>query len=218
MAMVSDRIQITEGHEEIFDVKIDLSSSWCKNTVLSVTIAWMDKPGFPYCTDTCLVNDVDLFITKKDDNGNKKYYPNGGMHKDYKNTVERIRINNVQHGDFFHVHVFGANFEDSQTVQNVSLVCTGCFDFDNDPHNHHKNKNKAKKKQKNKKKSKGTRDKKDKKRSNKKKNRKSCLKQCETVYPGKKAGCRQKCRDKNAAKRKKKSKNAKPSRSREKKD
>merc|ERR1711862_225178 len=88
----------------------------------------------------CLVNDVDLFITKKDDHGNKKYYPHGGMHKDYKNTVERIRIHNVQHGDFFHVHVFGANFEDSQTVQNVSLVGTGCFDFDddnNDHHNHH---------------------------------------------------------------------------------
>merc|ERR1711862_277403 len=77
-------------------------------------------------------NDVDLFVTKKDDPSNTRYYPNGGIQKDYKNNVERIRINHVQHGDFFHVHVIGANFEDSQTIQNVSFVGTGCFNFDYD--------------------------------------------------------------------------------------
>merc|ERR1712157_277277 len=37
----------------------------------------------------------------------------------------------------------------------------------------------------------------------------SCFKQCDTMYPKKRAGCRQKCYDKNAAKRWKKSKSNK---------
>ena len=122
MLVVEDRIPISEGEEELFDLTIDLSS-WCTKNVLSVTIVWMDKPGYPYCIDTCLMNDIDLYITKN----NVKYYPNGNMKKDNKNTVERIRIDNVNHGDKFRVHVVGANFEDSSSVQNVALVRTGCF-------------------------------------------------------------------------------------------
>merc|ERR1711862_503954 len=39
----------------------------------------------------------------------------------------------------------------------------------------------------------------------------SCFKQCDTMYPKKRAGCRQKCYDKNAAKKEKEESNLKSS-------
>ena len=37
VAMLADRIPIKEGQEEVYDVTIDFSSSWCTTQTLSVT-------------------------------------------------------------------------------------------------------------------------------------------------------------------------------------
>ena len=123
-AIVHDRQGIREGETKCITVSID-HSGWCKSKTLSVTITWMDKPAMPGCTGKCLINDLDLYVTKNHDEHNK-FYPNGRAGRDDHNTVERVRIEGVEHDDVFSIYVRGTVFDDFDETQNYAMAVTGC--------------------------------------------------------------------------------------------
>ena len=71
---------------------VDIVSDGC-NSDLRVTLAWYDAPGSVGCT-TCLMNDLDVYIEQV--NGGETFYPNGNSRRDWKNTVERIRVSQLK--------------------------------------------------------------------------------------------------------------------------
>merc|ERR1740139_1491506 len=73
-AIVHDRQSIKEGEAKCISVSID-HSSWCQSKTFSVTLVWMDKASMPGCTGKCLINDLDLYVTKNHDE-NYIFYPN----------------------------------------------------------------------------------------------------------------------------------------------
>ena len=123
-AIVHDRQGVKEGEIKCITVSID-HSGWCKSKTFSVTLAWMDKASMPGCIGKCLINDLDLSVTKNHDDHNK-FYPNGRVVRDNQNTVERVRIEGVEHDDVFSVYVRGTVFDDFDETQHYALTITGC--------------------------------------------------------------------------------------------
>ena len=94
-------------------------SAGCDTTTFTVTLVWNDIPGTVGCAH-CLINDLDLYVIKND----ITYYPNGNDSKDFINNSERIRLQDIHHGDRIFINV------DAYTVisdQSYALVATGCF-------------------------------------------------------------------------------------------
>jgi subtilisin family serine protease len=119
-AQVVDREAISNGQEHVYAVIIDKTDG-C-SAPLSATLVWTDPAGAPGCA-ICLLNNLDLYIT--DIGQSKTYYPNGRSDPDTVNNAERVRINDVWHGDSYIVHVTGTNLESSS--QDYSLIITGCL-------------------------------------------------------------------------------------------
>ena len=129
-AIVHDRQGIKEGETKCITVSID-HSGWCESKTFSVTLAWMDKASMPGCTGKCLINDLDLYVTKNHDEHNK-FYPNGRSVPDNQNTAERVRIEGVEHDDVYSIYVRGTIFDDYDETQHYALAITGCVHENND--------------------------------------------------------------------------------------
>lgn len=112
--------RISNGDEITYSVKINDSSS-CSGP-LSATLVWTDPAGAPFCNMGCVLNDLDLFLTRKGSDG--IMFPNNLNEADSTNNAERIRIENPLPGDIYTVHVKGTEL---LTSQEYSLVVTGCF-------------------------------------------------------------------------------------------
>lgn len=121
-AHVWDRQTIDDGETMTFTATIDRSNG-CDFEAFSTTLVWFEPASANYC-NKCLLNDLDLYVTKNGDE--LKYYPNGKSTKDNVNTVERVAIGSgVNDGDVFTIHVEAANL--STKSQRFALVATGCF-------------------------------------------------------------------------------------------
>lgn len=119
---VWDREVIAYGEEKTYEVKIDKANG-CSSEVFFTTLVWME-PGSPAYCNRCMLNDLDLFVTKN--GGDLKYYPNGRSTKDDVNTVERVSFEDgVSDGDNFTIHVVAENLITQD--QQFALVATGCF-------------------------------------------------------------------------------------------
>lgn len=117
-----DRQELAYNGQMPHTVTIDKSNG-CTWDQLSVTLVWVEPGSASGCV-RCLVNDLDLVVTKNGDE-TKKFYPNGLSSKDSMNTAERVVIDGVQDGDSFTLTVEPGNM-DTRT-QNFALVATGCF-------------------------------------------------------------------------------------------
>jgi hypothetical protein len=87
--VVHDRQGIKEGETKYISISIDYSG-WCKSKTFSVTLVWIDKASMPGCVGKCLINDLDLYVTKNYDNHNKLYL-NG-----YTCLLNLYKRNNIQ--------------------------------------------------------------------------------------------------------------------------
>lgn len=117
-----DREIIVDGQDHKYEITIDMSGG-CTNPTFTATLVWTDAPSLSGCAD-CLINDIDLFVIKNNDES-ITYYPNGLSTKDYKNNAERVRIDDVKDNDTFTIYVKGDNI--LSDVQQYALVATGCF-------------------------------------------------------------------------------------------
>ena len=110
---------ISSGEENTYEVR------WSQNKdceeVFGATLTWTDPPASPMCTEACVLNDLDLFVTTE---SGEMFYPNGLGTVDSVNNAERIRIDNPLGGSRYTVHVVGRQLVD---IQQYSLVITGCL-------------------------------------------------------------------------------------------
>ena len=120
-AKVFDRQSINDGQSNAAEVSVALNGS-CNLSELSVTLVWTDPAGATGCKN-CLLNDLDLSVTNT--NSGMVYFPNGLNKADTKNNVERVRVNNVVHGDTFKITVTASNL--SQSATNYALAISGCL-------------------------------------------------------------------------------------------
>ena len=118
-----DREVIDDGDTLTYQVTIDRSSG-CVFESLSATLVWFERGASMGCT-RCLINDLDLTITRDGDVNRTIYYPNGLDRPDNLNTVERVVVNNVFDGETFSLRVRATNLDEAS--QKFSLVATGCF-------------------------------------------------------------------------------------------
>ena len=131
-AIVHNRQGIKEEDTKCITVSID-HSGWCKSKTFSVTIAWIDKASMPSCRGKCLINDLDLCITKNHDD-HYKFYPNGRSERDDYNTVERVRIEGVEYDDVFSIYVRGTTFDNFDEMQHYTMAITSCVYEHDDYH------------------------------------------------------------------------------------
>lgn len=117
-----DRQTIDDGELKTFIATIDRSNG-CDFEAFTTTLVWFEPASATYC-NKCLLNDLDLYVTKNGDD--LKYHPNGKSTKDSVNTVERVTLGSgVEDGDVFTIHVEATNL--STKSQKFALVSTGCF-------------------------------------------------------------------------------------------
>merc|ERR1712079_274453 len=103
-----------------------IDMSLCQTNIFTMTLVYNDIPLFlPGCHTNCLINDIDIFVIKNNDQS-INFFPNGLDTEDEKNNIERIRIYNVQHDDIYTVFIKGDNIMNDFGVM-FSLVATGCF-------------------------------------------------------------------------------------------
>jgi hypothetical protein len=114
--------RIDNGDVDKYEVSVGMSG--CSDP-LSATLVWTDPPGSPSCNAGCVLNDLDLFVTKAGRNG--RFFPNGLGSADTVNNVERVRIDDPEDGVTYTVHVRGSQLLESQ---DYSLVISGCFFLD----------------------------------------------------------------------------------------
>jgi len=122
-AEIWDRQTIKDGEKKTYSVTVD-ESNGCSYEKFSTTLVWFEGSSPTHCSK-CLLNDLDLHVTK---NGNEdlKYYPNGRSFKDSVNTVERVVFSTgVADGDVYTIHISADNL--STATQDFALVATGCF-------------------------------------------------------------------------------------------
>jgi hypothetical protein len=112
--------RISSGDEITYNVKIN-DAAVCSGP-LSATLVWTDPAGAPFCNMGCVLNDLDLFLTRKDREG--KIFPNNLNQADSINNAERVRIENPLPGDTYTIHVKGTELLASQEY---SLVISGCL-------------------------------------------------------------------------------------------
>ena len=118
-----DREVIDDGDALTYQVTIDRSNG-CVFESLSATLVWFERGASMGCT-RCLINDLDLTITRDGDVNQTIYYPNGLDRPDNINSVERVVVENVGDGETFSLRVRATNLDESS--QKFSLVATGCL-------------------------------------------------------------------------------------------
>ena len=118
-----DREVIDDGDTLTYQVTIDKSNG-CTFKSLSTTLVWFERGASMGCT-RCLINDLDLTVTRDGDVNQTVYYPNGLNRPDNINNVERIVVDNVDDGETFSIRIRATNLDESS--QKFSLVATGCF-------------------------------------------------------------------------------------------
>lgn len=118
-----DREVINDGDTLTYQVTIDRSNG-CSFESLSATLVWFERGASMGCT-RCLINDLDLTITRDGDVNQTVYYPNGLDQSDNINNVERVVVDNVGDGETFSLRVQATNLDEAS--QKFSLVATGCF-------------------------------------------------------------------------------------------
>eukprot|EP00562_Extubocellulus_spinifer_P001757 CAMPEP_0178474814 /NCGR_PEP_ID=MMETSP0696-20121128/2794_1 /TAXON_ID=265572 /ORGANISM="Extubocellulus spinifer, Strain CCMP396" /LENGTH=1296 /DNA_ID=CAMNT_0020102075 /DNA_START=71 /DNA_END=3961 /DNA_ORIENTATION=- len=118
-----DREVISDGSTLTYPVTIDRSRG-CNFPDLSATLVWFEKGAAMGCT-RCVINDLDLYVTRDGDESQTRYYPNGLEQEDSINTIERVVLNNVMDGESLTLHVRATNLDES--TQKFALVSTGCF-------------------------------------------------------------------------------------------
>ena len=111
---------ISSLEEKVFTVSVKGSDS-CHHP-LSATLVWTDPPVAPNCNRGCVLNDLDLFVTRS--GSSNKIFPNGLNQADSTNNAERVRIENPVAGSTYSVHVVGTELI---ADQEFSLVITGCM-------------------------------------------------------------------------------------------
>jgi len=118
-----NREKIANEQRVSYEVTIDQSNGCARNTPLTVTLVWNDKPGTVGCKN-CLINNLDLTVRKKGSSTN--YYPNGLNEPDTINNVERVRIiDGVNDRDVYSITVHAQDLDTQD--QTYALVATGCF-------------------------------------------------------------------------------------------
>ena len=118
---IVDREVLAEG--ETYGMEFT-AKSCSASSEFSVTLAYTDRPGVPNCKAGCMINDLDLLVTKS---GSGSTFPNGRSSRDSVNNVERVRVS-ASPGDVFAVTVNARNLGDGVSSQKFSLVASGCFD------------------------------------------------------------------------------------------
>lgn len=118
-----DREVIDDGDTLTYQVKMDRSNG-CTFPDLSATLVWFERGASMGCT-RCLINDLDLTITREGDANQTRFYPNGLDQADKVNNVERIVVEYVGDGEAISLHVRATNLDEAS--QKFSLVATGCF-------------------------------------------------------------------------------------------
>jgi hypothetical protein len=116
---------ISNGEKNTY--KVTVSSSEACDAPLSATLVWTDPPVAPNCNRGCVLNDLDLYVTR---NGNiGKIFPNDLNQADSTNNAERVRIENPVTDATYTIHVEGTEL---LVNQDYSLVITGCILPDED--------------------------------------------------------------------------------------
>lgn len=118
-----DREVINDGDTLTYQVTVDRSNG-CTFKPLSATLVWFERGASMGCT-RCLINDLDLSITRDGDVNQTIYYPNGLDRPDNVNNAERIVVDDVGDSETFSLHVRATNLDEAS--QKFSLVATGCF-------------------------------------------------------------------------------------------
>lgn len=117
--------EIAVGETDFVDIEINTNGRSVNE--ISVALVWYDPPTAAYCSN-CIRNNLDLKVEKTSgESVQSTFHPNGLSSPDIKNTVERIRLSNVSHGDIYRISVRAANFDDAS--QKYSLALTGSFDL-----------------------------------------------------------------------------------------
>jgi subtilisin family serine protease len=106
---------ISNGSKHSYPITINDSSCG----ILSATLVWTDPEGAPNCNSGCMLNDLDLYVTKS---GGSRYYPNGLDSADTINNAERVQIRNPSGTYTIYVEA-----SDLIQAQEYSLSVTGCF-------------------------------------------------------------------------------------------
>jgi len=121
-AQVWDRQIVNAGAAQEYTVTIDKSNG-CTEDTISVSLIWMEEGSFPGCAN-CVLNDLDLSITKQ---GDKEivYYPNGRDNPDDVNNAERVQIGGVSDEQTFIIRVHARNIQSA--TQQFALVATACL-------------------------------------------------------------------------------------------
>ena len=117
--------EIAVGETDFVDIEINTNGRSVNE--ISVALVWYDPPTAAYCSN-CIRNNLDLTVEKTSgESVLSTFHPNGLSSPDIKNTVERIRLNDVSHGDTYRISVRAANFDDAS--QKYSLALTGSFEL-----------------------------------------------------------------------------------------
>ena len=117
--------EIAVGETDFVDIEINTNGRSVNE--ISVALVWYDPPTAAYCSN-CIRNNLDLKVEKTSgESVLSTFYPNGLSSPDIKNTVERIRLSDVSHGDTYRISVRAANFDDAS--QKYSLALTGSFEL-----------------------------------------------------------------------------------------
>lgn len=125
---IQDRTSVGDG--ESTDVTVTIASSErCSGKTLSVTLVWNDVPAGVAGCAKCLMNDLDLVVTKSSsdatDASTLRLFPNGVNDKDDYNNAERVQVDDGEDGDEYVISVVGSNLVTA--TQDYALVVTGCF-------------------------------------------------------------------------------------------
>ena len=117
--------EIAVGETEFIDIEINTNGRSVEE--ISVALVWYDPPTAAYCSN-CIRNNLDLKVERtRGESVVSTFHPNGLSRADIKNTVERVRLNNVSHGETYRISVRAANFDDAS--QKYSLALTGSFEL-----------------------------------------------------------------------------------------
>ena len=121
--------EIAVGETDFIDIEINTNGRSVKE--ISAALVWYDPPTAAYCSN-CIRNNLDLKVERtRGESVVSTFHPNGLSRPDIKNTVERVRLNNVSHGETYRISVRAANFDDAS--QKYSLALTGSFELAEDP-------------------------------------------------------------------------------------
>jgi hypothetical protein len=111
---------ISNGEKNTY--KVTVTSSEACVAPLSATLVWIDPHVAPNCNRGCVLNDLDLNVTRNGNIGN--IFPNDLNQADSANNSERLRIENTVTNVTYTIHVEGTEL---LVNQDYSPLITGCI-------------------------------------------------------------------------------------------